>query len=32
MLSSEEAKPGEYYIDSIAVHPNYRKKWFRGKL
>lgn len=32
MLSSEEAKPGEYYIDSIAVHPNYRKKGLGKKL
>ncbi|NOH16141.1 GNAT family N-acetyltransferase [Clostridium cochlearium] len=32
MLSSEEAKPGEYYIDSIAVHPNYRKNGLGKKL
>lgn len=32
MLNSEEAKPGEYYIDSIAVHPKYRKKGLGKKL
>lgn len=32
MLNSEEAKPGEYYIDSIAVHPNYRKNGLGKKL